>query len=561
MIEKITLENFKGIGCETTIRLGPLTLLFGGNSSGKSTVLHAIAYAKEIFERHFCDADKTVLGGDSLDLGGFTEMVHGHDPKRKIRMRFDFSNEGNIFKHLEGAISDMKKFWIQIVIGIPDNEDSSYPRVLSYQTGSVDDNGDVPFIELEYCPSDSKHPLCLGRVRRLNLELPAIEQDRELFESLIPAHKQFAFPTAEDNFECEDNHKNECVIPAESFVYIFNVKDAMPIGLASQPFLPGEPVPTSSRIPPEDREDQEKDYTVHYHIEHMIFRPFNALSHHLHNAMYIGPIREIPDRNFVLSRITKNPLAEVTEMNVSRWAKGLGAYDILLSLREKEWRQINTDLSGKKDEHLDTGYELVYIPPNYELSYLTEANRERELILPDNGYFSPHFTSWLLSPEFDKKYFPRSEWFGLFDIKRKVLVQLHNVGVGLSQVIPIIIGLAREDYQLQLLEQPELHLHPKQQAAVGDLLIHAVKSGRQIIAETHSIHLVLRILRRIQENFKRGFETSESFVHSNLMIQFADATDGRTSFLEIAIGKDGEFLQPWPDDFFDQEFKERFQLC
>lgn len=75
MITAITLENFKGISQSATIPLRPLTIMFGKNSAGKSTVVQALHYASEIFERNNLNADRTLLGGASVDLGGFRNLV------------------------------------------------------------------------------------------------------------------------------------------------------------------------------------------------------------------------------------------------------------------------------------------------------------------------------------------------------------------------------------------------------------------------------------------------------------------------------------------------------
>ena len=57
MITGISLENFKGIRERVDIDLKPITLLFGANSAGKSTILHALHYAHELFQRGNSDAD------------------------------------------------------------------------------------------------------------------------------------------------------------------------------------------------------------------------------------------------------------------------------------------------------------------------------------------------------------------------------------------------------------------------------------------------------------------------------------------------------------------------
>ena len=89
LITAVEIENFKGIGRPMRVEFRPITLLFGNNSAGKSTVLHALCYAHEILSHGNVDVHKTDLGGDRIDLGGFRNLVHAHDPARRVRLRFE----------------------------------------------------------------------------------------------------------------------------------------------------------------------------------------------------------------------------------------------------------------------------------------------------------------------------------------------------------------------------------------------------------------------------------------------------------------------------------------
>ena len=89
ILRALTLENFKGIGAPVRLEFAPLTLLFGPNNAGKSTIVQALMYAREVLERNECDVGQTMLGGDVLDLGGFRSLVHGQDTDQAIRMRFE----------------------------------------------------------------------------------------------------------------------------------------------------------------------------------------------------------------------------------------------------------------------------------------------------------------------------------------------------------------------------------------------------------------------------------------------------------------------------------------
>lgn len=93
MITSISIENFKGIGQRLDLNLRPLTLLFGANSAGKSTILHALHYAREVFERHNLNADQTIAGGPFVDLGGFQNFVHNQNLDSPVRISFDLNLE------------------------------------------------------------------------------------------------------------------------------------------------------------------------------------------------------------------------------------------------------------------------------------------------------------------------------------------------------------------------------------------------------------------------------------------------------------------------------------
>jgi hypothetical protein len=89
IIKALSLKNFKGFSDEVRIDLRPITLLFGANSAGKSSVLQALQYVREILERQNANADRTLQGGEAVDLGGFLNLVHGRDPQRQIEVKLE----------------------------------------------------------------------------------------------------------------------------------------------------------------------------------------------------------------------------------------------------------------------------------------------------------------------------------------------------------------------------------------------------------------------------------------------------------------------------------------
>ena len=71
---------------------------------------------------------------------------------------------------------------------------------------------------------------------------------------------------------------------------------------------------------------------------------------------------------------------------------------------------------------------------------------------------------------------------------------LIDVGYGVSQVLPVITEILRPGSPpMFLLQQPEVHLHPSAQASLGSFFCNAAASGKQLIVETHSDHLMDRV--------------------------------------------------------------------
>lgn len=75
MITDLWIENFKSIGKRQHIPLRPITLLFGANSAGKSTVLHALLYLREIICNQNVNPTKPLEGEQTVNLGGFHNLV------------------------------------------------------------------------------------------------------------------------------------------------------------------------------------------------------------------------------------------------------------------------------------------------------------------------------------------------------------------------------------------------------------------------------------------------------------------------------------------------------
>ena len=133
-------------------------------------------------------------------------------------------------------------------------------------------------------------------------------------------------------------------------------------------------------------------------------------------------------------------------------------------------------------------------------------------------------------------------------------VPLNAVGVGVSQLLPVIVQcLVAGPGALVILEQPELHLHPAGQQRLADFLIACTKWGQRILVETHSEYMVLRLRRRIAE------DDSDELL-GQVAILFAERDDqGDTNFRDVKLNEVGGVLD-WPDGFFDQGQNEAHEL-
>lgn len=91
-----------------------------------------------------------------------------------------------------------------------------------------------------------------------------------------------------------------------------------------------------------------------------------------------------------------------------------------------------------------------------------------------------------------------------------------NVGFGVSQALPIIVsGLTMNIADTLFLEQPEIHLHPKAQMAMGDFLVSMAKAGKGVLVETHSDHIINRIVKRVMDGTIGCDEVAIYFVNNN----------------------------------------------
>lgn len=98
MLKKIKLENFKSFGEQQDIDLAPLTLLYGPNSSGKSSIIQSLLLIKQSMESRSQHAAPK-FSGNLVDLGSFNTTVHKHDAERDISIEVEYIGSLNVEEH------------------------------------------------------------------------------------------------------------------------------------------------------------------------------------------------------------------------------------------------------------------------------------------------------------------------------------------------------------------------------------------------------------------------------------------------------------------------------
>lgn len=167
-------------------------------------------------------------------------------------------------------------------------------------------------------------------------------------------------------------------------------------------------------------------------------------------------------------------------------------------------------------------------------------------------WYREHLGGWILDVDLDTN----GTTFSL--VLRKpdmpsMGINLVDVGTGLSQVLPVIAQRLFEQVTgkqgaLEIVEHPELHLHPGAHGSLADLYIGALEvPGTRFIIETHSENFLLRVRRRIAE---------KTLTPEQVRIYWVDDSQGNGSrIVPIDVLPDGE-VSTWPKGVFSEDFDE-----
>jgi hypothetical protein len=130
---------------------------------------------------------------------------------------------------------------------------------------------------------------------------------------------------------------------------------------------------------------------------------------------------------------------------------------------------------------------------------------------------------------------------------------LADVGQANSQVMPVLVGGFRlHEDATYLVEEPEIHLHPRAQAELGDFFLKLYERGVQVMVETHSEYLLLRL----QQHVARGLIKPE-----DILFYYVSVRRRKKTVRRLALDSSGRFTRPIPRGFYPERLEEAKKLA
>jgi energy-coupling factor transporter ATP-binding protein EcfA2 len=472
MLESIALQNFKAFKVTPEVPLKQLTLIYGENSSGKSTFVQSLLLLKQSLAAAPLASDSSLLDfrGPLADLGSFGAAVHNHETARKLSISLKTSTQ----RHSRTARLARGIVEWQIAFGF------------DAKTRAVHlDRLDVTYRDLKVSftrqQKYGKYNLYLSDDRSAqNLISSWIQPDTS-----IPRVHRPELPDLTDEdiawlrtWLLKTPLEVAAIVPWWSSAELREGRQGRPIGGSLDS-------PRRSAL---------QSILYDWQFKSSLFQ--RTLANVFENLHYVGPLREPP------RRVTLDTSAPSGEMG-HRGERALR----LLSQDSLLLKRMNSAFAS-----LDIPYEL-----NVKAVDLGEAEQ-------DLGSIS------VLS---------------LRDTRTSLLHTLGDVGVGISQVIPVVMQLILHERSTVIVEQPELHLHPRLQSRLADIVLDSVSErSNQVILETHSEHLLFRIQRRIRSGKLRP---------ADVAVLYVDRSGGEAVVSEIRFNERGDMLDAWPSGFFDSK--------
>jgi hypothetical protein len=589
----LRLANFKAFGRVQRIPLRPITLVFGANSAGKSSLIHALALAHHAVETGGeLDTQRTQIGGEAIDLGGFRQYVHRRERNRQVEIAFEI-DPGRLTGRVAQLLRSARGVVIDLAIGA--GFASEQRTLFGDLAREMDREGGVRVerlgLEVDGTPllSMSARSGGLLRLDRLDHQHPAFrelvrgiltfatttetvrEEDftelGEVFNALVPritARCRGLVPRLEDEAESSQTEAPGALLP------VSRGRRQEDLARAARLFLPGA-------------------------LRDLVGGLAAAVEHETRRLRYLGPLRSYPPRHLAFA-----------QQHDPNWFAGGGyAWDVVRT-REDIRRQVNGWLGDAA--RLRSPYELLVrdllpavavsneLPPKIAKALHDLAGamlvRLHEGEQPDMATLGEELADRLayLDPDDVEDTIPdidalvaaitdsealAERWardlvasrgealqdLVLIDKRTGTPVSHRDVGIGVSQMLPVLVSAYAFRDQFVAIEQPEIHLHPALQAELGDVFLASALGEQRntFFLETHSEHLILRVLRRIRETTDEELPEAAAPVRpDDVAVLYVQRGSEGAEVTHIPITEDGEFGQPWPEGFFPERAKELF---
>ena len=470
MLRKIELVNYKSYD-DVSIALKPITLLCGGNSSGKTSILKSVLLMKQSFEAS--GNNYLLINGPYTNNGLFSSIQRNTCPSNsemKISMVFVIDNKNSSFKDLCRSIGmlhrqgEFQKFEIEASFQFDENP--SIPQVGEIKSSTITLSS--------YFRNESNTSHDKLTTAKICMERCLVPQhytiDLSNFPTPLYSRNKDAYP-----FEYMDHSWKDCVCYFRGMQLVSLYKDQLS-------------KKSTSTLP------------VLYTIFRIIASEYNKIE-------YIGPLREAPLRQYLLQDV-------YSEIGV----KGENTAHFLGQLGENI---INCPLPGGRTSRNIKLKEAVAQWANFM------GIEQVSIISTDIP--GAKLTQIMIGNQ-----------------------NIADVGFGVSQVLPILVeGLTMPSGDTLILEQPEIHLHPKMQMNIADFLVMIAKQGKHLIVETHSDHIINRIVRRALESDELRSMIGIYYIEKN--------SHGDSKLTEVLINENLG-IDDAPEGFFDQYASETEQI-
>ena len=545
MLHALELENFKAFGKRARIPFAPITLIFGENSAGKSTVLQALYLFKQTLESR--NTGPPLLPhayNEIVDLGSFQEMIFDHDLKQTLSICI----ETEMSRSYEIPQLPYKENTIIVEFCFKYEEKIFLDQISIY---------------------NSKSSRCIAKFQLLS----TTEEPEEFWERMgrYPGLPDLSLPSKGSAIECVWLTEEPEYWVSE-FEWCKENKEEIRKQFETQKARLEDQL-----LQRETNEGKESNREITQHLNAWDQRQINSsrvaldfLSPGFDLETYISRRYE-EEMNTVLELEGPLPVWSISSENNSFIERSRS----LLYAGSNDTKVFHTaKLAIETGKALEQTLAALFpirpfrsLPQRY---YIPSGTNPWQVgywghLLPDLLFSHPdpelvkQTNEWLKRLDIDYKLAVNSigtdpeDPFAvrLIDTRRTepVNVALPDVGFGISQLLPFIVQSLVSKKQIISIEQPEVHVHPKLQADLGDLLAEAIKEPHQnrFIIETHSEHLILRLQRLVRQ--KQIEPEDISVIYVSRRPEGAKAE-------RLHLDEAGDFIDEWPNGFFLERLRE-----